>query len=73
MVAFRARAGCANTTCAPLRPGRCRLAALGGHIDACTECGAMQHPVITLAATAIAPKCGGLQPELWMDPEDSSR
>jgi len=43
---------------------RCRTAALGGHVDACTDCG---HLVISYNScrNRNCPKCQGLQKEMW--------
>ena len=49
----------------PLRPERCRTAALGGHIDACTECGAVRISYNS-CRNRHCPKCGTAQRELWI-------
>ncbi|MCB9351972.1 MAG: transposase zinc-binding domain-containing protein [Lewinellaceae bacterium] len=39
---------------------RCRTAALGGHIDACTECGAVRISYNS-CRNRHCPKCGGMR------------
>lgn len=44
---------------------RCRTAALGGHLDACTDCGATRISYNS-CRNRHCPKCGGLARELWI-------
>ena len=63
---FRARGGVCKQhlrTLAALE--RCRTAALGGHIDACRECGAVRISYNS-CRNRHCPKCGGLQREVWI-------
>lgn len=63
---FRARGGVCKQhlrTLAALE--RCRTATLGGHIDACRECGAVRVSYNS-CRNRHCPKCGGLQREVWI-------
>jgi len=44
---------------------RCRTAALGGHLDECSDCG--HRPAISYNScrNRHCPKCQGLQKEMW--------
>ena len=64
--AFRAQGGvCKNHLRTLSALERCRTAALGGHIEACTECGAVRISYNS-CRNRHCPKCGGLQRELWI-------
>lgn len=64
--AFRAQGGVCKHHLRTLSAlERCRTAALGGHIDACTECGAVRISYNS-CRNRHCPKCGGLQRELWI-------
>jgi hypothetical protein len=45
----------------------CRTAALGGHQDICTECGAIQQPSYNSCRDRHCPKCQGLQQAQWVE------
>ena len=44
---------------------RCRTEALGGHLDACDQCG-YQHPFYNSCRNRNCPKCGALAKERWL-------
>jgi hypothetical protein len=44
---------------------RCRTAALGGHIDRCTECD-YEHPAYNSCRNRHCPKCQALAQEKWI-------
>jgi hypothetical protein len=45
--------------------GRCRTAALGGHLEVCTDCG-REHPVYNSCRNRHCPKCQALAQEKWI-------
>ena len=45
---------------------RCRTAALGGHLDACTSCG-MTRPSYNSCRNRHCPKCQSLAQAKWLD------
>jgi hypothetical protein len=64
--AFRARGGVCRHHLRTLSAlERCRTAALGGHLDVCTDCGATRISYNS-CRNRHCPKCGGLQRELWI-------
>jgi len=44
---------------------RCRTAALGGHLEGCTDCG-REHPVYNSCRNRHCPKCQALTQERWI-------
>ena len=44
---------------------RCRTAALGGHLEVCTDCG-REHPVYNSCRNRHCPKCQALAQERWI-------
>ena len=44
---------------------RCRTAALGGHLEVCTDCG-REHPVYNSCRNRHCPKCQALTQERWI-------
>jgi hypothetical protein len=44
---------------------KCRTAALGGHVDACTDCGVL-HISYNSCRNRHCPKCQGLERETWV-------
>jgi hypothetical protein len=45
---------------------RCRTAALGGHLNVCTDCGSSKISYNS-CRNRHCPKCGGLARELWIE------
>jgi predicted Zn-ribbon and HTH transcriptional regulator len=45
---------------------KCRTAALGGHLDQCTECG-YEHPSYNSCRSRHCPKCQALAQERWIE------
>jgi hypothetical protein len=45
--------------------GRCRTAALGGHLDVCRSCG-HEHPAYNSCRNRHCPKCQALRQEQWI-------
>ena len=46
--------------------GRCRTAALGGHLEVCTGCG-REHPVYNSCRNRHCPKCQAAAQQKWID------
>ena len=46
----------------------CRTAALGGHLDQCTQCG-YEHPSYNSCRNRHCPKCQALAQERWIETE----
>ena len=46
--------------------GRCRTAALGGHVEVCTGCG-REHPVYNSCRNRHCPKCQAAAQQKWID------
>ncbi len=45
---------------------RCRTAALGGHLEVCTDCG-QKHPAYNSCRNRHCPKCQALAQQKWID------